>query len=313
MYRPNTKRGDPRIWFTNIKEYVAPESLMALFIRDDKLYILNCSNSRLYQNFITNSRLLALVTDQTNQLSQAANELLNKMKAISSNGFIKTMRAGDTGVGFTLESLLGIQANSSKAPDFKGIEIKSIRKRNKKGTLLSMVPDWVNSNIKDANELVLKRGHINSSKGNLKTIFHSIDAVKPNSYNLQLKLDDLWIHQIHKLNNISEKDVRWSIQALAERLAAKHKETFWVDTETRLSNAGEEEFLYKAVIHTSKIDIHSIPELIEQGSINIDYLLWEKRKDWKTYVNKRGFDFLWKIKMKDRDLLFKSVNKFPLS
>ena len=32
LYRPNTKRGDPRIWFTNIREYAAPESLMALFI-----------------------------------------------------------------------------------------------------------------------------------------------------------------------------------------------------------------------------------------------------------------------------------------
>ena len=46
---------------------------------------------------------------------------------VSRKGFIKTMRPGDTGVGFTLETLLGIEANSNKAPDYKGIELKSSR------------------------------------------------------------------------------------------------------------------------------------------------------------------------------------------
>ena len=60
-------------------------------------------------------------------------------------------------VGYTLETLLGIQANSSKHPDYKGIELKSSRKRNLKGTLLSMVPNWSISNLESAHELVQKR------------------------------------------------------------------------------------------------------------------------------------------------------------
>ena len=40
--------------------------------------------------------------------------LINKVKDIYKEGWIKTLRRGDTGVGFTLETKLGIEANSKK-------------------------------------------------------------------------------------------------------------------------------------------------------------------------------------------------------
>ena len=55
---------------------------------------------------------------------------------ISRQGFIRTMGTGDTGVGYTPKALLGIEANSKKTPDYKGIELKSSRTskaRNKHG------------------------------------------------------------------------------------------------------------------------------------------------------------------------------------
>ena len=71
-----------------------------------------------------------------------------RLKEISSKGYIKTLRAGDTGVGFTLESLLDIPANSNKSPDFKGIEIKSSRKKFQKSsgrsTIFSQVSELEN-------------------------------------------------------------------------------------------------------------------------------------------------------------------------
>ena len=57
--------------------------------------------------------------------SIVSEELLEKCRQINKKGFIKTMRVGDTGVGYTLETLLGIKANSNKSPDYKGIEIKT--------------------------------------------------------------------------------------------------------------------------------------------------------------------------------------------
>ena len=86
-----------------------------------------------------------------------AKELLGKLESICEMGFIETMRSGDTGVGFTLESLLGIAANSNRAPDYKGIELKSGRsKAHKKGkmTIFSKTPDWSISNLKSSTEIL---------------------------------------------------------------------------------------------------------------------------------------------------------------
>ena len=71
-------------------------------------------------------------------------ELLSKLQYVAAKGWIATMRRGDTGVGYTLETLLGIRANSSRKPDFKGIEIKASRVRGsgKKITLFSKTPAW---------------------------------------------------------------------------------------------------------------------------------------------------------------------------
>ena len=46
--------------------------------------------------------------------------LINKVKDIYKEGWIKTLRRGDTGVGFTLETKLGIEANSKKKTRFYG-------------------------------------------------------------------------------------------------------------------------------------------------------------------------------------------------
>ena len=40
--------------------------------------------------------------------------LIEKIKTIYNEGWIKTLRKGDTGVGYTFETKLGIKANSKK-------------------------------------------------------------------------------------------------------------------------------------------------------------------------------------------------------
>src|SRR3989344_6446750 len=55
-------------------------------------------------------------------------ELKKKLKAIQALGFVKTHRAGNTGVGKTLEDLLGIKENNIPGLNGKMIELKSARK-----------------------------------------------------------------------------------------------------------------------------------------------------------------------------------------
>ena len=42
-------------------------------------------------------------------------------------GYVVSLRNGNTGIGYTLETLLGLEENNLKTPDFGDIELKSQR------------------------------------------------------------------------------------------------------------------------------------------------------------------------------------------
>lgn len=54
-------------------------------------------------------------------------ELVQKLRKIKDQGFIETHRAHDTGIGKTLEDLLGIKENNLKIPDVGEYELKTKR------------------------------------------------------------------------------------------------------------------------------------------------------------------------------------------
>lgn len=55
------------------------------------------------------------------------NELVDKLNQIS-NQWIPSNRSHDTGIGKTLEDLLGIKENNFTGPNGEKVELKSIRK-----------------------------------------------------------------------------------------------------------------------------------------------------------------------------------------
>lgn len=54
-------------------------------------------------------------------------DFIREYRKIKEMGWIRTHRAGPTGVGKTLEDLLGIEENNHDAPDFGEYELKSCR------------------------------------------------------------------------------------------------------------------------------------------------------------------------------------------
>lgn len=62
-------------------------------------------------------------------------------------GQVKSHRAGDTGIGKTLEDLLDIKENNIQAPDLHGFEIKSMRQMTSSNlTLFTKSPNPTGSN-----------------------------------------------------------------------------------------------------------------------------------------------------------------------
>ena len=273
LYRPETKSGDPRIWIYGLKELAIAGNLLAIIFVKTELYIINCSHPEDLKQAL--KEVLPKV-----QLapSDIANELLQKLVVISRKGFIPTVVKGDTGVGMTLESELGICANSRKHPDFKGIELKCTRvnKKPSKSNLFGKVPEWGLSPLKTNKNLVTRRGYID--KDGVQALRSTVTGTKANNRGLYLDIDyeNSYLRQMftditHKDFN-PEHDMTWLLSVLKKDLQNKHAETFWVKAQHN-ENRIAEKFYYVEAEHTVSPYIDKFETLIETGLITLDYTM----------------------------------------
>lgn len=309
LYRPTTKDGDPRIWFYNLKSYAEAYNLLALLVVNSDLYIINCSDRGLIASLEDGSNPLFAATGiASSGLSPSAAELLSKLRVIGQKGWVPSLRSGDTGVGFTLETLLGIPANASRTPDFKGVEIKSGRAKSSNQTLFAKTPDWKGSPSKSALELLNRRGRYSEEKQRLQ-LFHSIFAPRPNSYDLQLEVDHEkgLLKQFCVILDKHEDDVFWELEVLQEALRKKHAETFWVRSKNRDGKDGEE-FLFYEGTYTRGPNINAFPLLLEAGDIFVDYTMWAPSPGKQ---NNKGF--LFRMRKNRLEMLFGKPRVFELN
>lgn len=282
LYRPDSKQGDPRIWVYQLKKYAQAGDLLAVAVSEGGLVVINCSKSDLGVLLSSRCELLThLFPVKRPDLSGVAQDLLSKLSDISSRGYVPSQRRGDTGIGFTLESLLGIEANSSKKPDYHGIELKSGRsstQSNRQATVFSQVPNWALSNLKGSKDIVAKHGRYSEKKGRVQ-VFHEISCIKPNSYDLQLELadGDTKLEQVsYKTigeNRVKDRDVVWLMDKLVSRVEEKHQETMWITADSRGKKSSGEEFWYRHVKHTKGVDPVALPTLLEAGYMTVHYLI----------------------------------------
>lgn len=310
LYRPVTKAGDPRIWIYDLKRYADPNDLLALLRTSVGLVVINCSKTNLKELLASGNRIFWSHFDKNkNTLTPEAEELLEKLRTISSQGYIRTLRRGDTGVGFTLETLLGIQANSSKNPDYKGIELKSARSRGRKGdrtTIFSRVPDWESSRLKSSKEILQARGYFSSEK-NRHQLHHTISCSKKNSLGLILTIDNEWLYQkFIDLEGEIRTDVLWRISVLNNAFLKKHNQTFWVYADT-VGKGGSEEFFFSQAKYTKGPDESRLAMLLETGDITVDYSI---RETATGAAKDRGYAF--KIAQGNLELLFDEPKIFNL-
>jgi hypothetical protein len=101
MYRPITKKGDPRIWFKGLTGYASPNDIIGLFDFEGKLYVINLTRIDI-QNLIENRRgnPLQELASAIRQISTAvSDELLFLLNQIAANGRVPALLSADTAVG----------------------------------------------------------------------------------------------------------------------------------------------------------------------------------------------------------------------
>ena len=347
FYRPETKSGDPRIWIYGLNNFAKAYNLLALFVVNEKLYILNASNlgilatlanknlpletpatpkdviSRTIEpkgvpiatKFNANDPLVLassanklspierLALETSGVISNTAIELLSLLRDRAGGDFIPSVRSGATGIGATLEDLLGIKSNSRKTPDYKGIEIKASRQDPQKTAsssrvnLFSQVPDWESSPFDKAIKVLKKYGYIKDGRLQL---YCTLDARKANSQNLMLSVDEntQLLKSIEKNDLIESPVMLWALSKLKERLAEKHPESFWIKAETKIIS-GKEYFRYYKVVHTTKPILSNLDYLLADGTVTLDLTLSQK-----TDNAVRDHGYLFKIWPEDLNSLF---------
>jgi len=213
--------------------------------------------------------------------------LLNKIKEIYKKGWIQTLRKGDTGIGYTLETELGIKANSKQVPDFYGIEIKAFRKRStgKLVTLFSQVPNWKKSNT-NRSKVLNEFGYLDINKR--LNLYCSVFGNEKNSLNWKLQIDRS-DKKIQIFNN-DKKITFWDFEKIEERILKKHNKTFLVYSDTKIENE-KEHFLFNKILITQKASLENFLKLIENGRICMDFVMHRKQNG-----STRDHGFLWRIR-----------------
>ncbi len=307
LYRPKTKKGDPRIWFSGLTKHSVANDILVLIGYNKRIHVFNLTQLPL-EDLISSSLanpVKELINEINTKESTISNELLLKLKAIAKGGFIPSMVDADTSVGRTLETALGIEINSSKQPDYKGIELKSFRgKRGNRKNLFAQVPDWKLSKFKSSAEILDEFGY---SRDDAFKLYCTVSAITRNSQGLSLRMDTDIKQLIENSDKSSVGDfVVWTLDKLHERLQEKHRETFWVEADTTIIN-GTEHFQYTKVEHTRKPINSQFDILVEQGIVTLDHLI---KRNSKGKVVEKGP--LFKIKPKGLDLLFPPSEKYSL-
>ena len=218
-------------------------------------------------------------------------QLKETLSDINRRGYIVSLRKGNTGIGYTLETLLGVAENNLRTPDLENIELRK--------TSLGVAEE--NLRYSDSGNIELKSRRINSTS--LLTMFtfnYSIWKIeqeeliqqygyykdgrwalyttvknKPNKRGFYVKIEQDYVRLYHEDGLCA---IEWQLEGLIDDLKNKFSNVLLVEAESRKSG-GQEEFWYKEAHLLTGIIVEKFLEYIKNGTIAIDL---------RMHINKNG-------------------------
>jgi len=188
-----------------------------------------------------------------------------ELSRIESMGFIQTRRVGDTGVGYTLETLLGLrETNKQGVQDFsyKGIptELKSQRK-----TTTSMITLFTKEPAKGVYKdraMIDKYGYTDKKGRKALKVRCKIGSYNPQG--LSLSIDDsrerLCIIDAH-----GSKPWQWNIDHIKPKI-----NSLVIVTADKTGSKRDEKFHYQEAYHLTGLDIDQFWDMFTRGTLVIE-------------------------------------------
>ncbi len=230
-------------------------------------------------------------------------DFIREYKKIQEMGWISTHRAGNTGIGKTLEDLLGIAENNYQEPDFGEYELKASRlNSNSMLTLFTKSPLPKGSNT----ALRLAFGYSSSAYDNdekvLHTTLNALDYVKVANTGHSLKVDYVVGKPSDQIIIESENghfDAYWIVEELRSSFEKKYpNKLVYVKAESR-GNGENEEFWFKQAYICDGFSYNGFLKLLQRGLIYVDLRIGQY-PDGRTHDHGTAF----RIREADQDALF---------
>jgi len=212
-------------------------------------------------------------------------ELIQRLKRIKEMGWVKTHRPGPTGVGKTLEDLLGITENNIPGPNAAMIELKSARKNAS-----SMLTLFTKSPLpRKANSMLLEKfGYPSKKREGTKRLETTVNAKDFNTikgrpgFKISIEGD-----RVNLITTRYEILGYWDKETLKNSFERKLPKLLYVKAESR-GKGSDEEFWFNEAWLLSGFDFNNFVQLLRDGVILVDIRIGQY-SDGRTHDHGTGF------------------------
>lgn len=225
-------------------------------------------------------------------------EIKEKLSQIKSLGYVKTLRKGPTGIGHTLEQLLGIEENNISVPDLGDIELKAQRERHTGLTTLFTFnrKAWKMKPL----EAIRKYGSLD--RDGRQGLYYTM-GLKPNSAGLFLFVEE---------DSVSVRSIdgslvaEWELGEIERRFNKKAKNLLLVKAKVE-ERDGIEHFLF----NRAKLLSGGATKSIIKNQFEAEQLLLDLRlHDQGTGARNHGTGF--RMNAKDLENFYQNVEEIEL-
>jgi hypothetical protein len=194
-------------------------------------------------------------------------EFKRKFQELKKQGFVKTLRNGPTGIGFTFETLMGLKEDNLAEPDIDDIEVKAHRENSS-----SMITLFTfNRKVWQINPLeAIKRYGSYDNNGRLGMYYTM--ALTPNSAGLFLSVNE---REISIQHTSGEVIAIWQLSALAERFSQKLPALLFITARTE-ERAGREYFHFYRGQLMRETSQELLADLFRGGYLLLDLRLHDR-------------------------------------
>ena len=194
-------------------------------------------------------------------------EFREKFQELRNNGFVPSLRKGPTGIGYTFESLLGLDENNLALPDIENVEIKAHRDNsNSMITLFTF-----NRRVWQIDPLEAIRRYGSFDVNGRLGLYYTM-SLTPNSAGLFLSVNE---REISVQHTSGEVIATWQLTALAERFIQKIPALLFISARTEKRGDIEYFYFYRAQLMRGTTP-ELLSDLFNRGDLLVDLRLHDK-------------------------------------